>query len=270
MELNELFSALAKAQAEIKALPKTGHVSFGARSYSHAEFNEACNYLFPILSKHGLCISQTYVNNGSTLKTILGHSSGQFIESDINLCIPHSQIDDPQVFGKHSTYYKRYALMGVVGLSAEKEDDDAVKTHHKPSQQVYAPPSRPAPSQEDKINSNPFNDEPWPFEDKDPAPLPPSQNNFVRKPVSEKQINRMVAIAKNMGWSVAFANAYVKSLYNKKPQDLSREQYDRVCQYFEITPFTKDLEMKYEAHLEKRESALLQLEKKLAEDEIPF
>lgn len=119
---NELFTALAKAQAEIKPAGLNAENPFFKSSY--ADFNEIIRVSRPALTKHGLCVLQQteVMNDGSTvLKTILGHSSGQYIEATMKL---NPTKTDVQALASYMTYVKRYCYAALVGVVTSSEDDD--------------------------------------------------------------------------------------------------------------------------------------------------
>jgi hypothetical protein len=61
------------------------------------------------------------VENGITiLITKIIHSSGESIQSEMVLPV----VADPQKFGSLITYYKRYQLQAILGVSTKDEDDD--------------------------------------------------------------------------------------------------------------------------------------------------
>ena len=47
--------------------------------------------------------------------------------------------------------------------------------------------------------------------------------------LSEKQINRLIMLAKNIGLNEEQARAQVKTVLKKEVEDLNKEEYDRVC-----------------------------------------
>jgi len=75
------------------------------------------------LSKCELTFTQTFeVRDGhSILITTLFHSSGESIKSEMKMI----EIPDPQKTGSVITYFKRYSLMAILGLSSVEDDDDA-------------------------------------------------------------------------------------------------------------------------------------------------
>lgn len=115
--LNELFAALAKAQAEMPIAELAANNPFFKSKY--ADFTTLVKASRPSLSKYGLCVTQVVKNNA--LLTILGHASGQYLESEIEI---KPQKADVQSFGSYITYLKRYSYAAMVGITTGDEDDD--------------------------------------------------------------------------------------------------------------------------------------------------
>lgn len=268
MELNELFSALSKAQLEFEIAVFDKKAQYGP----YASFKSVRDASIKALSKYGLTIVQAIEFDGEyyCLNTILAHSSGQHLKSNLRLMIDKNNM---QGLGSAITYAKRYAWASLIGIVSDDDDDGNLASLTKPQ---AAPQPKPIPEPQKPK----YVDHTAHYDEKEPAPLPPSQSTFVRQAVTEKQVSRLYAIAKGKSWNIPYANAYCASVYGKKPKDLSREQYDRVCQYFEITQFTTDLELKYSEFLEKREPVMDRLEKAKKQmreepwptesDEVPF
>ncbi len=88
----------------------------------------------PVLTRHGLAISQhpTALESGMpALRTILLHTSGDKYQDIMPLAVDKP---GPQALGSALTYARRYAVLAVLGLVAD-EDDDA-NTAQKASEQV--------------------------------------------------------------------------------------------------------------------------------------
>jgi hypothetical protein len=121
-EINELASALAKAQAEMKlAGLDSANPYFKSR---YADFASIVKASRPALTKHGLCVTQQIImgeEGQNILLTRLLHASGQFLESMMRI-IPAK--NDLQTLGSYLTYLKRYAYAAIVGVVASDEDDD--------------------------------------------------------------------------------------------------------------------------------------------------
>lgn len=133
--LNELAAALVAAQAEFPTVGKDSTNPFFKSKY--ADLATVVKTASPILSKHGLAVSQhvSASEGGSVLTTYLLHSSGQYIAHDMPLLLPKQ---DPQGQGSAITYARRYSYMAVLGLVAD-EDDDANKASNKPAEAYSAP-----------------------------------------------------------------------------------------------------------------------------------
>lgn len=113
--------ALVKAQKQFKPVNKDSENPFFKSMY--ADLSSILNTVLPVLTSNGLAISQPMrVENGVTiLCTKLIHESGESMTSEMILP-PHA---DPQKFGSLITYYKRYQLQAMLGISTADEDDDA-------------------------------------------------------------------------------------------------------------------------------------------------
>lgn len=115
-QINELVSALIKAQAEIKQ-PKKNSVNPHFKN-KFADLGECMDAVREPLNKHGLVVMQLVT--GPDLHTTLMHTSGQFITSTYPLN-PAQQT--PQGVGSAITYARRYALCAMLGLVADADDD---------------------------------------------------------------------------------------------------------------------------------------------------
>lgn len=116
----QLFAALSKAQSEIVGAKKDSVNPFFKSKYADlAACWDACR---EPLANHKLSVIQL-PEGGSEgylkLRTILGHESGESIESVFAMPVEPT----PQGYGSALTYMRRYALAAVVGLA--QVDDDA-------------------------------------------------------------------------------------------------------------------------------------------------
>lgn len=137
-ELNELFTALAKAQGEIEtALKDKSNPIFESKYADLASVFKAAK---PALSKNNLSVIQRILVNGGGamyLFTRLCHSSGQWIESKMPINVPklsavatdkygkekYNPKNDIQMFGMYLTYLKRYSFSAMIGVASEEDDD---------------------------------------------------------------------------------------------------------------------------------------------------
>ena len=146
-EINELASALVKAQAEFSAVPKGSVNPFFKSKY--AGLPEVVQHTAPVLAKHGLAVSQfiTHSEDGTdSLLTYLIHESGQFIAYSMHL---HLAKEDMQSFGSACTYARRYSYMSALGLVADEDDDGNSATKAKAS----APKAKPVSTQHDNLKA---------------------------------------------------------------------------------------------------------------------
>lgn len=119
-EIDQLAAALVSAQGEFSAIPKNADNPFFRSKY--ADLATVVSHAHPILSKHGLAVSQhpSTVDGEPALTTHLIHSSGQVLSSTMKLCATKM---DPQGQGAAITYARRFAYSAVLGLVTEADDD---------------------------------------------------------------------------------------------------------------------------------------------------
>jgi len=125
-EINEIASALAKAQGTIKNPVKSATNPFFKSKYSTLE--SVIDSIRESLSNNGIALVQVIesVEGKTTINTTLLHSSGQFIGGTYQV---NPVKNDPQSYGSAITYGRRYALLGIMGI-APSDDDDGNKASH--------------------------------------------------------------------------------------------------------------------------------------------
>jgi hypothetical protein len=120
--INELATALAKAQGEITgALKDSANPFFKSKYADLASCWDACR---SALSKNGLAVTQfpTTQDGHTYLVTSLLHTSGQWMRSSLSV---NPKDDTPQAMGSALTYARRYALTAVVGVAQVDDDGNA-------------------------------------------------------------------------------------------------------------------------------------------------
>lgn len=161
--LKELFTALAKAQAEMKAAGLNSENPYFKSKY--ADLEEIVTASRPALSKNGLSVIQQILPNDdgqNILHTILAHNSGEWIESRMRI-LPSKP--DVQSLASYITYIRRYSYAAIVGVVVGGEDDDgerdvatqretfakgvALNTKYNPREESYEPLTK---EQLDEIN----------------------------------------------------------------------------------------------------------------------
>lgn len=120
-QINELATALAKAQGEMPVAYKNSKNPFFKSNY--ADFEAIITASRPSLSKNGLSVVQPPVmqeGGQSYLITILMHSSGQWIKSTAAHNPPKSDI---QSLSSYNTYLKRMCYTSLIGVATSDDDD---------------------------------------------------------------------------------------------------------------------------------------------------
>ncbi len=120
-QIDQLATALAKAQSEMTVAAKNQKNPFFKSSY--ADFEAIINASRPALTKHGLSIVQPpfiYEDGNSYLVTILMHASGQWIKSKARHNPPKTDI---QSLSSYNTYLKRMCYTSLVGVATGEDDD---------------------------------------------------------------------------------------------------------------------------------------------------
>lgn len=144
-ECGELFGALAKAQGSMKGARKDVANTFFKSTYADLESVwEDCR---APLSSNGLAVVQMPAFDGGRVivSTVLGHSSGQWIESELSMPINKG---DAQGVGSAITYGRRYALAAMVGVAPKGDDDDGnAAVGHANGEQT----SKAAPKKNSKV-----------------------------------------------------------------------------------------------------------------------
>lgn len=123
-KLGTAMAALAK-ELENPARSKTVEVTArkgGKFSFSYAPLDTILEKVRPLMAKHGLSVIQmpAETDNGAVLATMLLHSSGQWLQSDMPM---ETEGLDAQKVGSLITYYRRYCLCAMLGITAEEDDD---------------------------------------------------------------------------------------------------------------------------------------------------
>lgn len=121
-QINELITALSKAQGEIKPAIKSSLNPHFKNKY--ADLSEVWDACREPLSKNNLAVIQTMLKDeqGSVcLVTTLAHGSGQWIKSIYPLACKDQS--NPQSWGSSITYARRYTLSSIVGIAPDEDDD---------------------------------------------------------------------------------------------------------------------------------------------------
>lgn len=131
-QINELATALAKAQATFASVPKTKTARIptkagGEYSYNYSDLADILEMVRKPLADNGLSIVQmpTSENGVCEVYTQLSHQSGQWIGSAIRYPVSTGDI---KLLGTAITYLRRYALSAMLGLASDDDDDGTGST----------------------------------------------------------------------------------------------------------------------------------------------
>ncbi len=128
-DISDLATALAKAQGAFEPLKRTRQVEVTTRAgtkylFKYAPLDEVLAVVKEPLSKNGLSLVQLMDTDATgivRLKTILMHSSGQWIMSVSPI---YAVGGGHQDFGGALTYQRRYAICALLGLAGEHDEDN--------------------------------------------------------------------------------------------------------------------------------------------------
>ena len=143
-ETDKIDAALVEFNKEVESIER-GEINPFYKNF-YCTLDQIISYVRPILAKHDLFIQQFPIYGGEnmlSIKTIVKHSSGQFIESD---SMPIRYGKTAQDFGGTQTYIRRYQLGAILGLSFEKDDDgneNKLATENTVQQQKTETPTTP-------------------------------------------------------------------------------------------------------------------------------
>lgn len=143
-----LFKAMIEAAPEISSIGKSKQ----AYGYKYATLDSLIDMLRSVLPKHGLWYVQmpTRQNGISTLTTRVIHDSGEWIEDTIEMTDTELQgkANDTQRVGASITYYRRYALSSIFGVSADEDVDGNVNNIRQPQPDAKPKQSAKQPAQQ--------------------------------------------------------------------------------------------------------------------------
>jgi hypothetical protein len=140
-----LAAALAAAWGELRNPTKgrTAEVKSakGNYSYAYASIDDVLDTVRPVLSRHGLAVSQVIepLDGVVFLVSRLMHSSGEEVVSRY----PLDWSGGSQQYGAELTYARRYSLEALVGVAASADDDDQESRDRAPAPKPKAKPKPP-------------------------------------------------------------------------------------------------------------------------------
>lgn len=136
-QINEVATALAKAQAELKNPGfDSNNPAFKSKYASLASVRDA---IVPALTKHGLSLMQNVASCDNVISCTnrLMHTSGQWIESDA-FCVPADK-NNAHGYGSACTYARRFSLMAFMAVVGDEDDDGNAAVAATPAKSKPAP-----------------------------------------------------------------------------------------------------------------------------------
>ena len=123
--MKNLYKSLAKFQKEVKGIPKDS----SGYGYKYCKLETLIKIVTPILNKNGLVLIQSIDTDEQSrlpsVKTTLAHiDSGEAIESWTPVSeVKLGSMNLYQSVGAGITYYRRYALAGMLGIAPDEDID---------------------------------------------------------------------------------------------------------------------------------------------------
>jgi ERF superfamily len=120
----EWVAAWVAALGELEEVPRKQVANAGPYSYRYATLGDVLSYVRPVLTRHGLSVTQIPETEPDTVivTTIITHTAGDE-RSFPPLRLPAGRT--PQAIGSAITYARRYDLMSILGLATEDDDGAA-------------------------------------------------------------------------------------------------------------------------------------------------
>lgn len=144
----KIIPALLKCQGKIETVEKNADNPFFKSKY--ADLNSLISACKKILNDNEIVVLQPI--SGDVVKTVLYHTSGEWISSSTRIV---SKTDtNPQDQGSAITYARRYGLQSMLFMSAEDDDGERATDHKntspEPLRQTIVKPT-PNLSSESKV-----------------------------------------------------------------------------------------------------------------------
>lgn len=150
----ELAKAMASAQGEIENAHKNANNPHFRSNY--ADLAEVINTVRPIMSKHGISISQfpAFDSGVASVETIVMHSSGEWISGVSSAPVTKQ---DAQGVGSALTYLRRYSLAAIAGIAQEDDDGNSAVGGRQQQRQPAPDPKAVISAIQGAANANDVN-----------------------------------------------------------------------------------------------------------------
>lgn len=138
--VSDICAALAAAARELRNVEKSEKAEAGRARFAYANLAGVLSVVRPVLASHGLFVTfgERDTPDAGEVVTVcrVWHSSGQWIQT--HAAVPLDRQGGPHGYGSSSSYGRRFAVLGILGLAAGKDDDDATQVTHAFEQRVAA------------------------------------------------------------------------------------------------------------------------------------
>lgn len=158
-ELDQLYSALAEFQNEVKSPEKDKTVKVKTRtggnySFQYATLGAILTVTKKLLASKGLSIIQMVDTYGVTL--LLTHKSGQWLKTEpLNIPLDDKDKNDAQKFGSAVTYTKRYQYSAFLNIDADADDDGNFSVGNEVDEKETKKPAKKKPTKTTKKPETP-------------------------------------------------------------------------------------------------------------------
>ena len=152
-DTNELFAALAKAQADLGKAKEDGRNPHFRSKYATLE--SVRDVVMPAFTAHGLSITQHpgLAGENVTMTTVVGHSSGQYMMS--TSAVPMGKKQDSHAYGSACPYLRRFSMAAIASAVTGEDDDGNAVSSRGPSQAARKAPTRAKPQAKPQTPATP-------------------------------------------------------------------------------------------------------------------
>jgi len=141
--VSDICAALAAAARELRNVEKTESAQAGRTRFAYANLAGVLSVVRPVLAAHGLFVTfgERDTSEPGEVVTVcrIWHSSGQWLQT--HAAVPLDRQGGPHGYGSSSSYGRRFAVLGILGLAAGKDDDDGNRVVDAFEQRRAAPPT---------------------------------------------------------------------------------------------------------------------------------
>jgi hypothetical protein len=131
-EPSKLLEAIGVASKSFLPVPKNADGQIGQQRFKYTPYHMVMRCVRPALAEQGVTITQPLsTQDGKAISTLMVSGHGAIIMSIFEFSGKYEKTgkdgkvsEDPQEFGKNSTYYRRYQLQSFFGLEGDKDADD--------------------------------------------------------------------------------------------------------------------------------------------------